>query len=193
MKSYTLRTAVVRHPQTPRHIALPLLKLIYVFDLMAIAASAAISPEVRRLAEDAILSQREGLALGQRLTLARQGSRRIAAGLLTDPDRRVIDTALDNPRLTEELVSAALLREKSGAELTLSIADHPRWSSRHPVKLALLRSKHLSLARFAAILPGLALSDLVDLAQDRRVASTMRNYAYRLVQNRKLQGRARGV
>jgi hypothetical protein len=187
MKSYPLKTAVLKHPRTPRHVALPLLKFIYPFDLMEIASAPGVAPDLKRVMEDALLSQRESLALGQRLTLARRGTHRICGGLLADSDGRVLRAALDNPSLTEAAVAAALLLEKASGELLSLVAEHQRWSARRDVRLALLRSKHLSLARFAAMLPELATSDLADLAEDPRLAPNLRAYVARLVLKRRSQ------
>ena len=187
MKSYLLKTAVLKHPRTPRHLALPLLKFVYLFDLMATAASPGVSPDLKRLAEEALLAQREGLPLGQRLSLARRGSPRIAAGLLLDPDPRVIRAALDSPSMTDQSIAAALLLEKSGGELTDAVAAHSRWSVRRSVKLALVRSRHLSLARFASILADLSLADLRDLMEDRRIAPNLRAYVARIANSRRIR------
>jgi hypothetical protein len=185
MKSYPLKVAVLRHPKTPRHLALRLLKFIYPFDLMEIGAAPGVAPDLKRLMEDTLLSQREGMATGQRLSLARRGSARIAAGLPNDSDGRVIRAALDNPALTEPSVAAALLVDKSAAELAVAVMEHSRWSRRRGVKLALLRSKHLSLARFAALLPEVSLGELNELIQDPRLAPNIRAYLARLVQRRR--------
>ncbi|MBI4460929.1 MAG: hypothetical protein HY648_12845 [Acidobacteria bacterium] len=191
MKSYPVKVALVKHPRTPRHYALPLIKFLYLFDLMGLATSEGVPAELKRLAENAILSQREGIALGQRLTLARRGSQRIVAGLLNDSNRRVIEAALSNAALTEHSVAAALFREPASSELTELVASHPRWSSRYSVKLALLRSEHLSLGRFIGILSEIPVSDLADLAADPRVGGNLRAYAAKLVQTRRRGVRAR--
>ncbi len=181
MKSYPLKLAVVKHPHAPRRLALPLLRFLYLFDLMAVAASPGTPAELRRLAEETILSQREGIALGQRLALARQGTRRIAAGLLRDSDRRVIEAALSNPALTPQELAGTLLREKTNSELTAAVVHHPRWSSSSPVRLALLRTGYLSLARALKILSELPTADLEDLKEDPRVAASLRSYVARML------------
>jgi hypothetical protein len=193
MRSYPLKTAVLKHPRTPRRLALPLLKFIYPFDLLEIAAAPGVAADLKRGVEDALLAQREGLALGQRLTLARRGTHRICCGLLADSDGRVLRAALDNPSLTEPAVAAALVVDKASSELTLLVAEHQRWSARRGIKLALLRSKHLSLARFAAILPELSVSDLTDLAEDPRMAPNLRAYAARVVSKRRTQAEQKDV
>ena len=185
MKSYSLKVAVVKHPRAPRHLTVPLLKFLYLFDLLAIAAAIGVPAELKRMAENAILSQKEGIALGQRLSLARRGSTRIAGGLLADTNPKVLAAALENPSLTDHSVAAALLQETVTSHLTDAVIAHPRWAMRHPVKLALLRSPHLSLARLMGILADLSLGDLSDLAVDPRVAKNIQGYAARTLQARR--------
>jgi hypothetical protein len=187
MKSYVLKVAVLKHPKTPRHLALPLIKFLYLFDLMMIAGTPGAAAELKRLAEDALLAQRAGLPLGERLTLARRGSQRIAAELLLDAEERVIRAALDNPALTEVSVGMALLSERSTRNLVDVVASDPRWSVRSSVKLSLVRNRHLSLAKFASILSQLTLGELRDLAADRRVAPDLRAYVLKVVQTRSLR------
>jgi hypothetical protein len=189
MKSYPLKVAVLRHPKTPRHLALRLLKFIYPFDLLEIGAAPGVAPDLKRLIEDTLLSQREGLATGQRLSMARRGSARIAGGLLIDSDNRVIRAALDNPALTEQSVAAALTIDKSTVDLPVAVMEHSRWSRRRGVRLALLRNKHLSLARFAAILPEVSLGEMKDLIEDPRVAPNIRSYVAKMVRRRKARSK----
>ncbi|OFW26307.1 MAG: hypothetical protein A3H27_00200 [Acidobacteria bacterium RIFCSPLOWO2_02_FULL_59_13] len=181
MKSYPLMLALVKHPRSPRYVTLQLLKMLYLFDLVGVATTPGVPADLKRLAEDHILAQGEGISLGQRLTMARRSSSRIAAGLLADSDRRVIEAALSNPALTEQGVVAALRLEKASPELPEAVADHTRWSSRHWVKLALLRNRHLSLARLMGILSELSSGDLTDLISDPRVANNIRAYVARMV------------
>jgi hypothetical protein len=188
MKSHPLKLAVVKHPKTPRHLALPLLKHFYLFDLLAVAASPGVPAELRRQAEELIQMQRDGLALGQRLSLARQGSHRIAAGLLGDPNRRVVEAALSNPAMTEHAIVQALFDRKPSPELASVMVDDERWFARYSVKLALLRGSHLSLGRVMAILPELARNDLSDLAEDPRVRAEIRAYVARLLRSRHPRG-----
>ena len=169
MKSYPLKVAVLRHPKTPRHLALRLLKFIYAFDLMEIGAAPGVAPDLKRLIEDTLLSQREGMATGQRLSLARRGS------------------------LTEQSVAAALLVDKSAAELPVAVMEHSRWSRRRGVRLTLLRNRHLSLARFAAILPEVSMGELKDLTEDPRVVPNIRSYVAKMVRMRRVRSKKMGV
>ncbi|MBI4441861.1 MAG: hypothetical protein HY649_00640 [Acidobacteria bacterium] len=193
LKSYPLKLAMVKHPRAPRYVALQLLKMLYLFDLVGVATTPGVPADLKRLAEDLILAQGEGISLGQRLTLARRSSARIAAGLLADSERRVIEAALSNPALTEQGVVAALRLEKASPELPEAVVNHIRWSSRHWVRLALLRNRHLSLARLMGILSELSSGDLTDLISDPRVANNIRAYVARMVQHRSTRRKRDGV
>lgn len=193
MASYSLRKWMVRNPRTPRHLALAQMRFLYLFDLMGMVTTPGVPADLKRVAEDAILSQAEGIALGQRLTLARCGSQRIAAGLLADQDPRVIEAALVNPFLTDQSVAAALLVERAPAGLTEAVLEHPRWRNRRPVRLALIRNRHLTLGRFMGILPELTAGDLADLGSDPRVAPNIRVYVAKLAKVRSVHLREKRV
>jgi hypothetical protein len=60
---------------------------------------------------------------------------------------RVMQIALENPRLTEALVISSVLRLAASAALVHAVARHAKWSPRREVRAALLRTAHLSLAR----------------------------------------------
>ena len=184
LRSYPLKLALVKHPRTPRHVSLQLLKLLYLLDLVGVVTTPGVPAEPNRISENHILLQGEGISLGQRLTLARRSSNRIAAGLPADSDQRGIEAALSNPALTEQGVVAALRLEKASPELPEAVVNHTRWSSRHWVKLALLRNRHLSLARLMRILSELSTGDLTDLISDPRVVSNIRAYVAQMVKAR---------
>lgn len=190
VSSYSVKLAVVKHPRAPRDVAVRLLKHIYVFDLLEVVFTPGTPAELKKLAEDSIVSQRDSLALGQRISLARRGSCRLAGRLLADRETPVLKAALSNPSLTEQTVAAGILLEGSSPELPSLIQRHPRWSVSRLVKQALVRSGHLSLACVMGILPELTASELADVASDPRVARNVRAYAARLAAAR-VKGKGR--
>jgi len=48
MKNYSLKLAVVKHPHTPRYFSFPMLKHLYIFDLLGNAATVGTPPDLRR-------------------------------------------------------------------------------------------------------------------------------------------------
>jgi hypothetical protein len=106
---------------------------------------------VKRAAEEQILNRMESVSLGERISLARRASGRVAAALLLDAEERVISTALDNSHLVEALVVTALMKHDPPAALFALASGHPKWSLRKDVQIALLRSEKTPLARAAEL------------------------------------------
>jgi hypothetical protein len=146
-KSRKLVVALASHPRTPRHVSIPLLRGMFTFDLMDLALTPAVAPDVKRVAEEQLIMRLESLPLGQRITLARRASGRVAAALLQTSDQRIISSALDNKQLTEVLVIQALMKPRAPERLYVTVADHASWQLRREVQIALLRSENTPLER----------------------------------------------
>ena len=78
LKSYSVKKALLFHPRTPRLIGLRLLKDLYLMDLVQFALSPAVSAELKRYAEEQLVTRLPQLPLGQKITLARRGPGRVA-------------------------------------------------------------------------------------------------------------------
>ncbi len=180
LRDYPVKLALVRHPRAPRNVALTLMRHLYLFDLLKVSTTPGVAPEVRRVAEEAVVQRLTALSLGERLSLARLGSGRIAAALLADAEARVYRSALENPRLTEEGVVKSLREEKLTPEAVEAIAVHPRWSLRYEVRLELIRNPATSLGRVLALAAQVRSRDLADLTMDSRMPSNRRKYLARL-------------
>jgi hypothetical protein len=147
LKSRKVMRGLIAHPRTPRHVSIPLLRRMFTFDLMQMALVPAVAPDIKRAAEEQILTRLESLPTGQKITLARRASGRVAAGLLQDSNRRVIVTALDNSKLTEALVVQALMRPNAFEIVFTLVSEHRKWSQRREMQIALLRSEKTPLER----------------------------------------------
>ena len=182
LKSHKVKIALASHPHTPRHVSVPLARQFYTFDLMKVALSPGVPADVKVAVDDVLISRLKAVTVGERLTLARRASGRVAAALLLDVETRdgtiitgkikdgkikdgkmiaakinhaeavarqtrVMQTALENPRLTEALVIKSVLRPAASAALVHAVAHHAKWSCRREVRATLLRTEHLPLAR----------------------------------------------
>src|SRR3984893_3305246 len=179
LKSRKVKIALASHPHTPRHVSVPLARQFYTFDLMKVALSPTVPADVKVAVDDALISRLKTVTTGERLTLARRASGRVAAALLLDVETigtktidaktvaretRVMQAALENPRLTEALVINSVLRPAASAALVHAVAQHAKWSCRREIRAALLRTEHLSLARaleFSREIPGPLLNELL--------------------------------
>lgn len=137
MRSRKVLLAVARHIHTPRKLAIPLVRQLFVYELMQVALTPAIAADIKLLAEECVVAKLASTSLGERLTLAKQGSSRVAAALLTDAEVRVRDAALNNPRMTEMFIVRALRKTGVPRALVGAVRLHPKWATRIEVRRAL--------------------------------------------------------
>jgi len=164
MKSRKVRIAVAAHPRAPRRIALRLIREFYTFDLMQFALVPAVAPDLKRAADDLLVTRLASITLGERISLARRASASVAAALLLDKETRVWQTALENSRLTEAAVARALLHTGASRAFVEAVCYDPKWSLRPEIRVALLRDEKTPLPRaleFARRLPPAQLRDIL--------------------------------
>lgn len=148
MKRRKAKLAIVGHPRTPRYVSIVLLRQLFTFDLMKVALTPVIPGELKAAAEELLIKRLESLSLGERISLARRASGRVVGALLLDPEAGVIQTALQNPRLTEAFVIKAFMGKRSPAALVRAVCEHPKWSLRREIRIALVRHENTPI-RFA--------------------------------------------
>jgi hypothetical protein len=184
---------IVRHPRAPRHISLPILRRLYTFELMQVALSPSVATDLKMAAEDTLISRLETVSSGEKLTLARRGSTRIAASLLLDPDTRIAETALTNPYLTEACIVKALMKDDSLPGLAERVADHPTWSLRIEVQTALLECGKLPFARLQQLVRTLASRTLQTALSQSRLPALARAAALDELNRRSHEQAATGL
>jgi hypothetical protein len=172
--SHTVQLALARHPKTPRVVSLPILKFLYLIDLVRVAETPGVPADVKMVAEETILKKLDGLPRGEKISLARRGTGRLAAGLLISSDPELIRAALDNPYMTEGHLLKVLAHEYLPPTVVELVADHDRWSRRYHLRLALIRNPLTPFARVLAFLPEMAVSDLRDICLDHRMPEPVR-------------------
>ncbi len=164
LKSRKVRLALAAHPRAPRRLALRLLRDLYTFDLMHFSQMPATPADLKRTADEFLITRLTSISLGERISLARRCSVTVATALLHDKESRVWQTALENPRLTETAVTRALQRPGATPAFVEAVCHHAKWSVRPEIRLALLRNQHTPLARaieFARRLPPALLRDIL--------------------------------
>jgi hypothetical protein len=140
LKIRAVLVGLVSNPKTPRHISIPLTRHLFTFELMQVVLQPAVPADLKMKIEEALMNRMNTISAGERITLAKRGSTRIAAGLLTDTDPRILEAALNNPYMTEAFVAKALSSPDSTAMLFEFIWRHPKWSLRTDVRIAMLRA-----------------------------------------------------
>ncbi|MHB8501530.1 MAG: hypothetical protein ACYDHE_11370 [Candidatus Acidiferrales bacterium] len=184
LKNYRVKRALAFHPRTPRLVTLRVLRDLYLMDVVQLTLMPGIPTELKRNAEDQLVSRLPQLPLGQKITLARRGPARLAGALLAEGHAQIVEIVLDNAYLTEAQVLRALSREKLPPVVVRAIAQHRKWSITYNVRLALVRHPSSPLATVLAYLPELTVSDLRELAAPGIVSESLRKYLQAEVQRR---------
>ncbi len=146
LKHRKVNVAIASHPRTPRHVSLPLTRHLYTFDLVKVALIPAVPADVKVGIDETIISRLEQISEGERLTLAKQASGRVAGALLSDATERVVVAALQNPKMTEAIIIKALGQRDVPAHSVRIVCSNAKWSVRRDIRLALLRNQHTPLA-----------------------------------------------
>jgi hypothetical protein len=168
MKSRKVRIGLAAHPHTPRRIALRVIRELYTGDLLRFSLLPAAAADLKRVADELLVSRIASITLGQRISLARRSSTMVAGVLLLDKEPQVWKPALENPRLTEAAIVKVLQRSASSAAFVQAVCSHPKWSLRHEIRIALLRNAHTPMTRaleFARRLPPPILRDVLHASQ----------------------------
>jgi hypothetical protein len=178
-KSRKVKLALAGHLKTPRHISLPMVRHFFTFDLMQLALTPVAPADVKKAAEDALINRLEMISSGERLTLARRASGRVAGELLLDAETRVMQAAMENSRLTESAVIKAVLRWDASAALVQAVCHHAKWSLRCEIRVTLLRSQHTPMAKAVEFARGMPVSLLREILQSSKLPANTKTYLSR--------------
>lgn len=189
---YAVRLELARHPRTPRRISLPMLKYLYLFDLLKVAQTPAAPADIKVAAEESIIKKTSSLPRGEQITLARRAPGRVAAEMLFTTDPELARAVLENPYLTEANLMKVLAHEKLPAAAVGLIAQDQKWSSRHYLRLAMIRNPFTPLRDILAWLPNLAVNDLREICLDPRMKDQVRRYILADCEHRTSFGHAAG-
>ena len=188
LKNYRVKRALAFHPRTPRLASLRLIRELYLMDLVQLTLLPGTPAELKRNAEEQLVARLPQLPLGQKITLARRGTARVAGALLAEGHAQVLSIVLDNAGLTEAQVLKALSHERLPVGVVKAVAQHRKWSHTYNVRLALVRHPSSTLSTILAYLPELTVSDLRELASPGIVSENLRKYLLAEIQQRIRKG-----
>ena len=152
---------------------------------MQIALTPAVAGDLKRAADDALCNRVTTMSSGERLSLARRGSGRVASALLHDKEARVMRTAFENARLTEAHIIQAITRAGSNTAFIEMVCHHPQWSLRREVRIALLRHEKTPMGRALDFARSLPPSQLREILQNSRLPENIKAYLVRHISQRR--------
>jgi hypothetical protein len=171
---------VVLNPRTPRTLAQRLVPSLRWRDLADVAASPRVDPAARVRAEGLLKEQLPDLRLGERVTLARLATPAVLAPMLLDPEPRVAEASLLNPRLREEDLVFGVRAAAAPRALLEAATSSPRWRECYAVRLALVLQPRTPLALALGQLSSLLPRDLERVARTEGILPLVQAAALRV-------------
>jgi hypothetical protein len=175
--SYEVRNELAGHPKTPDARAMQLVATLYWRDLARLSAESRVRPTVRRAAERRLAERLPGLAVGEKVAIARRCSSGLVSRIGQDPNPRVIQALLENPRLTEGVLLQLVSRDSARPEVLAMVARDRRWGVRYRIRVPICRNPNTPVATALSQLAALRKPDLKAVAEDRRLAKAVRQRA----------------
>jgi hypothetical protein len=151
---------------------------------MQVALLAGVPPDVKRAAEEVLISKLANISSGERFTLAKQSSGRVAAALLMDKEERIMQVALNNPQMTELLIVKALKAETGTEQLAPAVSRHQKWSFRNDVKAALLGNKNTPATRMIQLAAELPVHLIKDVLRNGKISPQAKNSLLAVLEKR---------
>lgn len=171
---YEVRRDLALHPRSPEPLALRFVPGLFWRDLVTLGLDTRVRPRVRRAADLQLAARLPGLALGEKIAIARRCGAGILAQLRHDPSPRVIAAVLDNPRLTENALAPVVHAPTTPGPVLALVAADRRWGVRPALQAALARNPATPVAAALRLLPLLRKPELRAVAQDPKTAEPVR-------------------
>jgi hypothetical protein len=174
LRSYRVKRALAFHPHVPRTRAVRLVRALLLVDLVKLSLAPTAVADLRRLAEDQVLSRLGEISLGEKLSLSRRASARVLAALIAQDTPRLFDPALRNSRLAEAQILKLLANHQLPERVVVAIGSHPRWEPLPNVRLALVRHPNMPQDMAVKALPQLTMADLNTLLGLKTISAGLR-------------------
>ncbi|HWF38947.1 MAG TPA: hypothetical protein VG322_10535 [Candidatus Acidoferrales bacterium] len=176
ISSESVRLRLASHPRTPKRIALPTARQLYLFDLVRLSLLPSAPADIRRAADEILISRVPHLPVGQKLTLARRGPARVAGAILAEGHAQAVKLALNNAFLTESQILKVLARSDIPERVVAAIAQHAKWSCQYNVRMALLQNPNTPIPCVLSFLPQLRAADLKEIGKLEDLPQQIRKY-----------------
>jgi hypothetical protein len=181
---HRLLASVVLSPRATRPLGLRLVGFLLWRDLADVAASPRVAMAVKIRAEAMLKDQLVELRLGEKITLAKIATPPVLMLLLADPDPKVVEAGLINPRLREEDLLTLVRAEAPSRPLLEGIVASSRWEDRYAIRLAIALHPRAPVALALGQLSALTTKDLARVAEAPGLTPIVQLAAARVVASR---------
>ncbi len=188
LRSYKVKVALVAHPKTPRVVAFLLLSTLGWRDLAYVSERPQVDCQIRRLAEGRLSACIEGMAQGERISLARVAQREIITALCHDEKPQVIRALLQNPRLRENDVLRIAANRAAPPGVLKTLSESDRFGRRREVQKSIACHPNCPSAVALRLLQELRSHDLKEILRGSRVPTLIRVATGRLLAGEAFRG-----
>lgn len=140
------------------------------------------TPEMR--AEN-IFQRIQRLGVVEKRHLARMGGREIRSVLIKDPNKEVLLTLLDNPKLTETEIEIMAKSRFMPEEALRKISKKREWMKKYPITLAIVTNPKTPPGIAVTFVNELKTKDLAILEKNRNISDAVRTTAKKILQSRR--------
>ena len=168
-KKYRVCLFLVRCKFTPAHLAMNLVQVIRWVDLMNTLRTPTLAGAVRQRIETRIMEQLPRLALGEKITLAKQAPKGLIKHIRVLPEIRVIRALFNNPHFTYEDALFMSNYARIGAEVLGELAMSQKWRRFKEVRKSLLRNPRTPNSVVYPLASSMNEHDLRQVIRDQRI------------------------
>ncbi len=174
---------LIESPDTPDEVRHQILKdLSAPVKIPSEVARVRKTPEMR--AEN-IFQRIQRLGVTEKRHLARMGGREIRSILIKDPNKEVLLTLLENPKLTETEVEIMAKSRFMPEEALRKISKKRDWMKKYPIALAIVTNPKTPPGIAVTFVNELKTRDLAILEKNRNISDAVRTTAKKILQSRR--------
>ncbi|MBM4140208.1 MAG: hypothetical protein FJ242_01745 [Nitrospira sp.] len=174
---------LIENPDTPDEVRQQIVKVLSApVKIPSEVARVRKTPEMR--AEN-IFQRIQRLGVIEKRHLARMGGREIRSVLIKDPNKEVLLTLLDNPKLTETEIEIMAKSRSIPEEALRKISKKREWMKKYPIVLALVTNPKTSPGIAVTFVNELKTRDLAVLEKNINISDAVRTTAKNILQSRR--------
>jgi hypothetical protein len=171
---YRVLLHLVQHPKFPQGISLGIISKLFSADLVRVIKNVRTNPFVRKKAELEFMQRYKRLALGEKVSLLRAASHSLLLGFSDENQPQLIETILNNPQCSEEVVLRFINRQMDRCNVYVAL-DNSQWHVNPAVAMAVAHDPEAPIKSILKIIPYLGLAGLQKIFRDDTTHQVVRD------------------
>ena len=171
---YRVLLHLVQHPKFPQSISLGIISKLFAADLVRVIKNVKTNPFIRKKAELEFSQRYKRLALGEKISLLKFASNSLLLGFSAENQPQLIETILNNPNCSEDVVLRFINRQGERANLYVAL-DNSQWHLNPAVAMAVAHDPEAPIKIILKIIPYLGLAMLQKIFKDENTHQIVRD------------------